>query len=177
MMKNSLILTFIFLILLPLNPNGVDATNTREFEDTYLEIGYKSVEEALDEFEKHYNEELLLPLRVPPIGFTHVFGRFNDLEGDINDSFEVEFINEAIGKNHYMINVKHIDQKLKIPSKYVVKTYRLQNGNVAHHLDFESNFDALVFEIGPWQYRLSIPRRLSEEVTVEMLVDIANSIE
>ena len=66
---------------------------SESYEKIYPEIGYKTVADALDDFEQHFKQELKLPLRVPPISFTHHFGRFNDLDGDYNDSFEVTFIN------------------------------------------------------------------------------------
>lgn len=43
------------------------------YEKIYPEIGYKTVVAALNEFEQHYKEKLELPLRVPPISFTHYF--------------------------------------------------------------------------------------------------------
>ncbi|MFN7252422.1 MAG: hypothetical protein ACK4M9_16825 [Anaerobacillus sp.] len=149
----------------------------RPFEETYIEIGYKTVEEALSDFEKHFNQRLALPLRVPPIVFTHKFGRFNDLEGDLNDSFEVEVVNENSGKNHYMINVKHIEHKLKIPQKYRIDEYTLNNGNKAQFIKISTNFNALVFERDCWQYILSVDSRVSKQVTPEVLIEIANSID
>ncbi|MFJ7731737.1 hypothetical protein ACIQXF_07570 [Lysinibacillus sp. NPDC097231] len=63
-------------------------------------IGYKTVESALKDFERHFNKELKLPLRVPPISFTHQFGRFSDSDGDINDEFEVTMISTTALKPH-----------------------------------------------------------------------------
>jgi len=36
-------------------------------EEFFPEIGYKTVEAALKDFEQHFKQELKLPLRVPPI--------------------------------------------------------------------------------------------------------------
>ena len=58
---------------------------SRPYEEIYPIIGYTTVEQALNDFEQHYNQKLKLPVRVPPISFTHHFGRFNDLDGDMND--------------------------------------------------------------------------------------------
>ena len=55
------------------------------YEEIYPEIGYKTVEAAASDFERHFHQGLKLPLRVPPISFTHHFGRFNDLDDDMND--------------------------------------------------------------------------------------------
>lgn len=146
------------------------------YEDIYPEIGYKSVGEASKDFEQHFKQRLKLPLRVPPISFTHHFGRFNDLEGDTNDSFEVEFISDLSSENHYKIDVRPIKYGIPLREKYVLKTFELNNGNVATYMTI-SGFNVLVFESGNWQYMLNIDKRVLDKVTPEILVEIANSID
>lgn len=146
------------------------------YEEIYPEIGYKTVEDALDDFEKHFKQKPKLPLRVPPISFTHHFGRFSDLDGVNNNSFEVMFINDQLSENHYKIDVRPIKNKIPISEKYAVKTYELKNGVVATYMTI-SGFNVLVFERDDWQYMLNIDKRVSNEVTPETLVDIANSID
>jgi hypothetical protein len=149
---------------------------TRAFEEIYPEIGYESVEEALKACEKHFKQDLKLPLRQPPIAFTHQFGRFSNLDGDINDSFEVEFISDQSPENHYIIDVRPAKHRITIPDKFVLKSFKLKNGNVATYINV-SGFNVLVFERDHWQYMLNIDKRVSTKVTSEMLVEIANSID
>lgn len=146
------------------------------YEEIYPEIGYKTVEAAANDFEQHFKEKLKLPLRLPPISFTHYFGRLNDLDSDINDSFEVVFINDKASENHYKINIRPIEFKLPIRTKYVLKTLELKNGNEASLMSL-SGFNVLVFERDNWQYMLNIDKRVSDKVTPEILVEIANSID
>ena len=146
------------------------------YEEIYPEVGYKTVEDALNDFEQHFKQKLKLPLRVPPISFTHHFGRFNDLDGDINDSFEMTFINDQLSENHYKIDVRPIKNNIPIREKYVIKTFELKNGVVATYMTI-SGFYMLVFERDDWQYMLSIDKRVSDKVTHETLIDIANSID
>ena len=146
------------------------------YEEIYPEIGYKTVEAALDDFEQHFKQKPKLPLRVPPISFTHHFGRFNDLDGDINDSFEVTFINDQLSEHHYKIDVRPIKNNIPIEEKYVIKTFELKNGTVASYMAI-SGFYVLVFERDDWQYMLSTDKRVSDKVTPETLLDIANSID
>ncbi|MFE6169740.1 hypothetical protein ACFVP8_17990 [Viridibacillus arvi] len=146
------------------------------YEKIYPEIGYKTVVAASNDFEQHYKEKLELPLRVPPISFTHNFGRFNDLEGDNNDSFELVYINDHASENHYKIDIRPIKAKIPKRKKYVLNTYELKNGNEATFMRI-SGFNVLVFERGKWQYMLSIDKRVSDKVTPEILVEIANSID
>ena len=147
----------------------------RSYEEIYSEIGYKTVEEALNDFEQHFQKSLKLPMRIPPLSFTHYFGRFNDSDGDKNDSFEVTFINDKSTKNHYKIDVRPIQYKLPIKEKYVLETFELKNGNEAVYMTF-SGFNILVFERDDWQYMLNIDKRVSNKIPVEALLEIANSI-
>lgn len=169
-----LLISFCLLFYMTMYATAND--KPRPYEEIYFELGYKTVEDALDDFEHHFKQKLKLPLRVPPISFTHHFGRFNNLDGDINDSFEVTFINEQLSENHYKINVRPIKNNIPIREKYVVKTYELNNGVVATYMTI-SGFNVLVFKIDDWQYMLSVDKRVSDKVPPETLLDIANSID
>lgn len=98
------------------------------------------------------------------------------MEGDINDSFEVEVISDNSPENHYKIDVRPIKHKIRIRDKYVLKVFKLKNGNKAAYIAI-SGFNVLVFERDSWQYMLSIDKRVSDMVTPEILVQIANSID
>lgn len=145
------------------------------FEEFFTEGGYKTVEDALDNFEQHYKQKPNLPLRVSPISFTHQFGIFHDLDGDFNDFFEVKYINDQIPENHYKIYVRSKKYKIEFDDKYVLKVYKLNNGNDALYMEPNFPFKMLAFENGNWQYVLHIDNRV-DEVTPEILVQIANSI-
>lgn len=142
-------------------------------EESYVEIGYKSVGEALREYEHYYKEELQLPLRVPPVVYTHVFARA--IEGNKGDLFEMEFINEKSNKNNFLINVAPKDS-IEILDKEVINEFKLKNGNTAYLLDVGRAI-LLIFEKDNLQYRFGIDKRISEKVTPEILVQIANSID
>ncbi|MGF9977856.1 hypothetical protein ABE042_07875 [Viridibacillus arvi] len=148
-------------------------------EESYLAIGYKSVDEALRDFEHHYKQDLQLPLRVPPVVFTHVFARTNN--GDGSDFFEMEYINEQSSENRFLINVGE-KGKFKLMEKEVIKEFRLKGGNTAYFLSIRGpdsirGSNLLVFEKGTLQYRFSIDKKISEKITPEILVQIANSID
>ncbi|MEK4485697.1 hypothetical protein MHH81_08840 [Psychrobacillus sp. FSL H8-0484] len=169
-----LLISFCLLFFLTIYATAND--KPEPYEEIYPKIGYKTVEDALDDFEQHFKQKLKLPLRVPPISFTHHFGMFSDLDGDINDSFEVMFINEKLSENHYKIYVRPIKNRIPISEKYALKTFELKNGIVANYMTI-SGFNVLVFERDDWQYMLNISKRVSDKVTPETLVDIANSID
>lgn len=146
------------------------------YEEVYPEIGYKTVEGAAYDFERHFHQGLKLPLRVPPISFTHHFGRFNDLDGDMNDFFEVTFVNNQLPEHHYKITVRPIQYKFPVKKESVVKTFVLKKGTTSIYMEV-SGFHVLAFEREDWQYMLWIDKRVSNKVTPEVLVDIANSID
>lgn len=168
------------ILIFDANSETASATTnneTRPFEEIYPEIGYKTVEEAVKEFEQHFKQDLKLPLRLPPLTFTHHFGRFNDADGEINDSLELEFISDISSENHYFIFVRPIEHRIQIKDKRIVKIFKLKNGNKAKFINVSESIEALVFERDNWQYMLSIPKGVSEKVTPEALVKIANSID
>jgi len=177
-----LILSFSFLIFY-LDKNGDNSfaseiEKSQPYEKIYSEIGYKTVEEAVRDFEEHFKQELKLPPRIPPISFTHQVGRFNNLEGDMNDTFEITFISEQAPQNHFKIDVRPIEHKIEFSDKNVSKVFKLNNGSDAKYIEkLDQGFNFLVFNQDNWQYMLSIDKDVSDKVTPEILVKIANSID
>ena len=177
-----LLLLFSFLIFC-LNEKGnnsfaIDIEGSPPYEKIYSEIGYTTIEEAVKDFEEHFKRELKLPPRIPPISFTHQFGRFSNLEGDMNDTFEITFISEQEPQNHFKIDVRPIEHKIQFSDKNVSKVFKLNNGSNAKYMEKLSlGFNHLLFERDNWQYMLSIDKDVSNIVTAEILVQIANSID
>jgi hypothetical protein len=123
-----------------------------------------------------FKQDVKLPLRQPPVAFTHQFGRFSNLEGNINDSMEVKYINDKMPENHYKIGIRPLKNKLVFKDRGNQKVYTLQNGQTAIYM-IDILFNFFVFEKDNWQYMLGIDKRLSNKVKPEMLVEIANSID
>ena len=69
-------------------------TNVNSLENFLLDIGYKEVNKALQESENYFNRDIALPTQLPPVTFTHNFGRFTHSFGKENDQFEITYINE-----------------------------------------------------------------------------------
>lgn len=171
----SLIFTSTWLLFFASGSIGIHA-NPQSLEKVFDEIGYKPVGEALEDAERHFRQKLTLPIQVPPISFTHHFGRFNDLEDDINDSFEAVWINEASPGHHYKIDIRPVVHKIPFSDKRIVKTFTLQDDGEALYIEI-AGFYALVFEKKGWQYVLSVDKRVAAKVPPDVLVDLANSIE
>ncbi|WP_313894529.1 hypothetical protein [Psychrobacillus sp.] len=170
-----LLISFCLLFFLTIYATANDKPDP--YEEIFPEIGYKTVEDALDDFEQHFKHKPKLPLRVPPISFTHHFGRFNNLDGDMNDYFEVKMISDQSPQNHFKIDVRPIQHKHTF-EKYISNVFKLKNGKDATYIkDQTIGFNLLVFERDNWQYVLGIDTDVSDKVTPEILVQIANSID
>lgn len=154
------------------NPNDTPPS----FEEMYTEIGYKSVKEAVKEFENHFKQEVKLPKIKPSIPFTHQFGRFyEDKEYNLNDSLEIKFVNGQSAENHYKITIHPLKNKIPFKDRGKQKIYTLKNGQEAIYIEHQL-FNFFVFENGNWQYILGIDKRVTK-VTPDTFVEIANSIE
>ncbi len=147
------------------------------FGKSYLKSGYKESSKALQEIEDHFKHNIALPTQLPPIPFTHSFGRFSDLEGNENDGLEVKFINKDLPQNHYSIRIQPVEYGLEFREEQIDQKIKLEDGNQSiYTTTIFLGFNLLVFEKDGWQYILSIDKRRSDKVTQEVLVNIANSI-
>lgn len=115
------------------------------FEKKFSEVGYKSVEEAVKEFEVYCKCNVALPKTTPSISFTHTFGRFNeDKKFNANTHLGIMFVNKDLSDNIYKIDIRTSTNKLSFQGK----EYTLQDGNTVIY--FEShifNFFCLKKEI------------------------------
>ncbi|WP_260983558.1 hypothetical protein [Cytobacillus oceanisediminis] len=94
------------------------------------------------------------------------------MEGDVNDSLEVVFLNKDFPGLHFKIDIRPVSHKIPMS---VNDTFKLHNGSNAKYTNV-ANFNLLVFERDDWQYILSVDKKASGQVTAEVLVEIANSI-
>lgn len=156
--------------------------STPSFEQPYYEAGYKSLKQSLTECEQHFQREIKLPKVEPAVEFTHRFGRCNyvkDAQLEINNHYEVEYLNQNKPENHLMIWVYPLNNELKrFPrARDTIQTYTLNNGNEARFgtTPVKKLFNVLSFEKNDWYYIISSDRR-SEIITGDVLVQLANSI-
>lgn len=112
---------------------------------------------------------------MPPLPFTHYFGRFNDLDGEFNDSLEVEFINEKYPENHFKIDVRPKKHRITFKDSHKFQELKLKDGTIAKYMTIASS-NLLIFEKGYWQYIIGVDKRVSKRVPPKSLVQIANTI-
>lgn len=176
MKKFSILMLTALLVFFNLKDIKADNRN-EDFEKVLTEIGYKEVSIALQETKDHFKRYLALPTRLAPVAFTHSFGRLSDLDGKINDEFEIKFIHKDLPQNHYMIRVKPIEHRVTFEENDIDQIFKLNSGKNALYISTKLlGFNLLVFDKDGWQYALSVDKKISDEVTPEILIDIANSI-
>ncbi|AND41419.1 hypothetical protein A361_20390 [Cytobacillus oceanisediminis 2691] len=176
-MKISKIFVLCIMIIYSMSYGTKANYTSEEFQKSLFDVGFKEVNVALQESKDHFKKEIALPIKIPPIEFTHSFGRLSDLDGDINDVFEIEYRHIDKPKNHYMIRVYPVKYGLPIWKEHIDQTFKLRDGSKAtYSTTAAKGFNLLVFEKSGWQYVLNINKAVSDQVTPEILVEIANSV-
>jgi hypothetical protein len=151
--------------------------SSEEFQKTFFEIGYTGIHQALKDSSIHFNRNIELPVELPPIAFTHSFARVGDIEDKPNDKLEIKYINKDIPQNHYKIFVQPVKYGIDFRDNLFDQKIKLNDGNEAlYSTKAVRSFNLLVFEKNGFQYVLSVDKRISNKVTPEILVEIANSI-
>ncbi len=173
-MRKFLIFTFAFFICFGVVKNIKAERNS--FEINYFDLGYEEISQSLQKSEKKFNRRIMLPTQVPPVSFTHIFGRFHDSVGQENDQLEIKFINKDLGQNHYTIRIKPIEYAIKIKVTQIDQKLTLSDGSEAVFSTQVTGFSILVFERNNLEYILSLDKLYSNEETKTVLVNIANSI-
>lgn len=148
-----------------------------EFQQSFFELGYKGIHEALVENNNHFKQDIALPVQLPPIAFTHGFGRFSNLDGESNDKLEIVYLNKDVPQNHYKIFVQPVKYRLIFKEDLIDQRLKTNDGNEAlYSTKAVRNFNLLVFNKNEFQYILSVDKRISDKVTPELLIEIADSI-
>ncbi|OES43902.1 hypothetical protein [Domibacillus iocasae] len=167
-------ISLIILILVSF-PNAAAVESGTSLQKSYVDAGYVSVSEALQESSRHFKRDIHLPFQIPPIPFTHIFGRFHSASGEMNDEFEVEYINENLPENHFIIRVRPIEHQITFRENEIDHLIQLKNGTEAVYC-FGNQFNMLAFEKNGWQYMLNIDKRAAVTANLDMLTAIADSI-
>ncbi|MFF2879137.1 carbon monoxide dehydrogenase [Gottfriedia sp. NPDC057991] len=173
MIKKKLIILLFGFSLWFSSWQSVQAVQQKSLEKSYYNLGYKSVSDAKKEAESYFKTKLNLPQKLPPLTFTHSFGRFIG-NNNINDGLEVEYLND--GKHfNYIINVRPLKNKIKLPLSSKIN---LKDGKQADYYTIREGQKKLIvfnFDKNGWNYTLSIQEKLLDNA-LSTLVKIAESV-
>ena len=154
--------------------NAKAETPVPSFEEQSRKAGYKTVVEAVKEFEGHCKCEVIMPTMLPPIPYTHEFGRtYIDKEWGKNDSLAIRFLNRKERDVVFKIDIR-ID-KIDFKKEFEVKEYTLKDGNKGFYFE-KQLFEFFVFEKGELQYSLGISKKVKNIEPQTVLLEIANSV-
>jgi len=168
----------VVLIVIALSSCFQIAHADNNFEKNYFNIGYKEVDKAWRESEEYFKRSISLPTQLPPIPFTHQFGRLTKDLGKKNDLFEMIYLHEDYGDHHYFIRIVPAENSLPLRPEQIDREYLLVAGQKAiYSTNIAQGFNILIFEKDGWQYLMAIDKRVSDKVQPERLVEIANSIQ
>ncbi|MBS4199194.1 hypothetical protein KHA93_05935 [Bacillus sp. FJAT-49732] len=144
----------------------------KNVEKIYYDLGYKSIAEAIEETKSYFKTNLDLPKKLPPLNFSHTFGRFNRE----NENLEIEYLNEKKNFN-YIINIFPARNERDFFSSTDTKI-SLKDGTDAYYSTAgkdEKVIIVLMFIKNNWTYILSIEEKLLDD-PLPTLVEIANSL-
>ncbi|MGE7624041.1 hypothetical protein ACQKMD_13565 [Viridibacillus sp. NPDC096237] len=174
MTKKKTIILLVGFFLCLCGWQSVKSSEQRSIEKDYYNLGYKSVSDAIQEAESYYKTNLDLPIKLPPLDFTHSFGRFD--QG--NENLEIEYLNEQKHFN-YIINVSPSRKGNTLLNRTNhSKIIPLKDGTKAYYstAGIDKNISSiLMFNKNNWTYMLSIEKSLLDN-PVTTLVEIANSL-
>ncbi|MBX0359803.1 hypothetical protein [Halobacillus sp. Nhm2S1] len=176
MKKYGMALLLITCLLVVFTPAYAQVDEPKPLEDFYAEYGYKSLDEAVKEFEQQMKMKVTLPKKLPSLAFTHVLARVNRLGGSENLELNVEYLNEHVPENHFNVDIRPAENKLFIHEKRIIEQVRLKTGGKGIFVKVPG-FHVFVFETEQWQYRLSMDQRVADHFFPDELVEIANTID
>jgi len=141
------------------------------FEEDSRRVGYKTVNEAVKDFEAHCKCEVKLPTEIPDIGFTHEFGAFyGEQKNGMKNLLEIRFVSRKMRDNIFKIDIR------SDKSDFEGQEHTLQDGTKGIYFE-NPIFDFFAFEKNNLQYLISIGKKVQNIETPKVLIDVANSIE
>lgn len=174
LIKNMIIIATLCFTVVPRAYADFDNADTQK---AYFELGYESVYDSLKRSNRYFNHEIKLPVQIPPIPFTHLFGRLNKQENRNNSTLEIEYINR--NGSPYGITIFPVKSKVQLSElDSRAQFFTLKDGSKAGYISKPPHImiNHFYFVKNDWQYLFRIHSDVSNVITPELLVDIADSI-
>lgn len=173
MIKKLLITSILsYIMVQPVSAKSVDT------QKIMYDLGYTSVYDAVEESNLYFGQKISLPDRIPPVPFTHVFGRLNKSEVKGEGSLEIEYLYEDYSP--YRITVLKNQDKDLFSTLESSKMYTLSNGSKAFYenspVSGSPHRHYFYFKNRGLYYVISIHPNVAKQITTDVLVEIANSV-
>lgn len=155
--------------------NHQRSVDSEKFELPYLQLGYKTVYDAIRDCEMRFMQRIQLPLYTPSLAFTHQLGKCH-MNFDDQDGLEINYLHEHIPAQRYMILLRPSKHRVEFPAARITETFTLPDETSALLSETpDAGYHVLSFEQDNWQYLLILPKHLG--LPPEELVKAANSLQ
>ncbi|GFR39499.1 hypothetical protein PRECH8_27950 [Insulibacter thermoxylanivorax] len=151
-------------------------SRTPDIEQPFLQLGYKTVYDALRDCELRYLQRINLPIYLPQVRFTHQLGKCHDRYTK-DDYLEVVYLDEHRPNERLLMMIKPVRDKVEISEDRVTARMELQDGTpVLLSLTPGGGYHVLEFERNSMQYLMILSTSLLDRVPPEEMLRIAGSI-
>lgn len=175
-MKKRLTVLLLLVSVLSATPTNITVLASTPdtapyFDEDSRRVGYKTVTEAVKDFESHCNCVVQLPEEIPDIAFTHEFGAFYpEQKNGMKNLLEIRFVSRKMKDNIFKIDIR------SDKSTYEGQEYTLQDGTKGIYFENQV-FKFFAFEKNNLQYLIGVGKKISNIEAPKVLIDVANSIE
>ncbi|MFV8827638.1 hypothetical protein [Alkalihalobacterium sp. APHAB7] len=175
--------TFLFIIIGLVSSSGLVQAeaedyygesywNPQSIEEQYEIMGYQSIQAAVKKFENLYQRKVNLPNKLPPIEITHTFGIIDSYSYPAK--LEIEYVNENKPREQIKMFVIPAQQGIYNKAK-VARLFTLTDDSKAIQLR-DRYHNILIFHKNGWEYILANSKRIEDQVSIDDLIEMANSI-
>ncbi|MFG1732579.1 hypothetical protein PAEVO_15310 [Paenibacillus sp. GM2FR] len=176
MLGSILLAGVLSLGISPGDDQGIKESSKNQFQQAIFESRGELVEEAVRTCEKHFGTAIFLPPQLPPVAFTHQYGRCYDMKGGLDEHLEVHYQNRYKPEHDYKIELYPLENKQQL------NHLSFQESELADHTTAKfykgpiNTLQLFVLEKGNWQYLLTAANRTSSKIRQQELTEIAESL-
>lgn len=176
MLGSILIAGVLSIGISPGHDQGINKLQDYYDQQGIFESGGELVEEAVRACEKHFGTAVYLPPQLPPVAFTHQYGRCYDMEGGLDEHLEIHYLNRNKLDNDYRIELYPLENKQQLKHLTFQESVLTDHTTAKFYKGPTNTLQLFVFEKGNWQYLLTAANGASSEIRQQELTEIAESL-
>jgi len=164
------------MLLLSLEPGGgADTGAMQQFQNQVLESGAHSIVDAVSACQEHFGAgRIPLPIELPPVEFTHQFGRCMDI-GSVEPHLDIQYVHSLKPENEYHLEVYPAGHGPKLAYLSFREVPIDEDTNGRYYQGPVRSLQLLTYTKGNWQYLLSSSYRPESKIEEKHLTSIARS--
>ncbi|EHB62469.1 MULTISPECIES: DUF3889 domain-containing protein [Paenibacillus] len=164
------------MLLLSLEPGGgTDSEDLQQFQYQMLESGAHSIVDAVNSCQEHFGAgRIPLPIELPPVEFTHLFGQCMDT-GSVEPHLDIQYIHSSKPENEYHLEVYPAGHGPKLAYLPFTEVPIDEDTLGRYYQGPDRSLQLLTYTKGKWQYLLSSSYRPESKIEEKHLTSIAKS--